>query len=82
MQKPRPPFVIGGGGGEQLTLRVVAKYADIWNHGGAGVELFRHKVRSGEAMPRVGVTRAKSSFRCKRVSTMTIFPLRSPRSRR
>lgn len=30
LQKPHPPFVVGGGG-EQLTLRVVAKYADIWN---------------------------------------------------
>jgi len=27
--KPTPPFVIGGVG-EQLTLRVVAQYADVW----------------------------------------------------
>lgn len=30
MQKPHPPFIIGGWG-EQLTLRVVARYADVWN---------------------------------------------------
>jgi F420-dependent oxidoreductase-like protein len=33
IQKPYPPFVIGGGG-EQLTLRVVARYADISNFSG------------------------------------------------
>jgi F420-dependent oxidoreductase-like protein len=44
IQKPYPPFVIGGGG-EQLTLRVVARYADVWNFGGTDVEIFRHKVR-------------------------------------
>jgi len=30
IQKPRPPIMIGGGG-EQLTLRVVARYADMCN---------------------------------------------------
>lgn len=42
VQKPYPPFVIGGGG-EQLTLRVVARYAAIWNFAGGSVEDFRHK---------------------------------------
>ncbi len=43
VQKPWPPFVIGGSG-EQLTLRVVANHADIWNYTGGSVEEFRHKV--------------------------------------
>ncbi len=42
VQKPYPPFMIGGSG-EQLTLRVVARYADMWNYAGGPVEEFRHK---------------------------------------
>jgi len=42
VQKPYPPVTIGGGG-EQLTLRMVAKYADIWNMPGGPVEVFKHK---------------------------------------
>src|SRR3954471_11066465 len=44
VQKPYPPFVIGGGG-EQLTLRVVAKHAAVWNFGGGDPEQFKHKVK-------------------------------------
>jgi alkanesulfonate monooxygenase SsuD/methylene tetrahydromethanopterin reductase-like flavin-dependent oxidoreductase (luciferase family) len=33
VQRPTPPFVLGGAG-EQLTLRVVARHADIWNYPG------------------------------------------------
>ena len=44
IQKPYPPFVIRGSG-EHLTLRVVARYADVWNSTPADVEEFRHKVR-------------------------------------
>ena len=43
VQRPYPPIVIGGGG-EQLTLKVVAKHADIWNYSGNSVEEFNHKV--------------------------------------
>jgi F420-dependent oxidoreductase-like protein len=43
IQGPYPPFVIGGGG-EQLTLRVVARYAQVWNFAGGPVETFRHKI--------------------------------------
>ena len=44
VQRPHPPFVIGGAG-EQLTLRVAARYAHVWNFTGNDPEVFRHKVR-------------------------------------
>jgi F420-dependent oxidoreductase-like protein len=43
VQRPHVPVLIGGSG-EQLTLRVVAKHADLWNFVGGDVETFRHKV--------------------------------------
>jgi len=43
IQKPYPPFVIGGSG-EQLTLKIVAEYADIWNFAGGPVDTFKRKV--------------------------------------
>jgi F420-dependent oxidoreductase-like protein len=44
VQKPYPPYVIGGSG-EQLTLRVVAQYANVWNFVGGSVDTFLHKVK-------------------------------------
>jgi F420-dependent oxidoreductase-like protein len=42
IQKPHPPLMIGGGG-EQLTLRAVARYADACNVGGTP-DMVRHKL--------------------------------------
>lgn len=41
VQKPRPPMWIGGGG-EQLTLKVVARRADVW-HGFGDAARLKHK---------------------------------------
>ncbi|MEZ4662614.1 MAG: LLM class F420-dependent oxidoreductase [Caldilineaceae bacterium] len=43
VQKPHPPFLIGGSG-EQLTLRVAAKHANIWNFVAGPVDVFQHKL--------------------------------------
>jgi F420-dependent oxidoreductase-like protein len=44
VQKPHPPIWIGGGG-EKVTLKLVAKYGDACNFGGIDPELYRHKLR-------------------------------------
>jgi len=41
--KPIPPIMIGGGG-EKLTLKVVASHADWWNCPNLTVEEYRHKL--------------------------------------
>jgi F420-dependent oxidoreductase-like protein len=42
LQNPYPPLVLGGGG-EKLTLRVVATHADMYNFGGGTPEEAQHK---------------------------------------
>lgn len=54
MQKPHPPILVGGGG-EQLTLKVAAKYANMVNWFGTP-DIIKHKLevlaRHGDAVGR------------------------------
>ena len=43
--RPDPPPLLIGGGGEQRTLRVVARYADLWAAPVQSIEEFAHKQR-------------------------------------
>jgi alkanesulfonate monooxygenase SsuD/methylene tetrahydromethanopterin reductase-like flavin-dependent oxidoreductase (luciferase family) len=43
LQKPHPPILIAGTG-EKLILPLVAKYADLWNAGGLGIEELGGKI--------------------------------------
>ncbi len=42
LQRPHPPIVIGGKG-EKVLLRLVARYADIWNYNGGRAEFPRYR---------------------------------------
>ena len=65
VQRPRPPFVIGGAG-EKRTLRIAARFADQWNLPAATPEVLAHKIEvlHGHCAD-VGRDPARSRSRCR-----------------
>ena len=88
VQKPYPPITIGGGG-EQLTLRIVAEYADIWNFTGGPIETFKHKSAVLDShCAELAAIPPRFAARSRRCRTLTTWPRRvrsfassSPRAR-
>lgn len=80
IQRPRPPIIIGGGG-ERKTLRLVARYADIWSApGGASPADIRRKIAvladhyAAESHDRRRTSARRSWFSRTRSPTPTAFP--------
>ncbi len=77
VQKPHPPIWIGGGG-EKVTLKLVALYGDACNIGGINPDVYRHKFdvlrRHCEAVGRDYNTIIKSA----EVFTHLVLPGQTP----
>jgi F420-dependent oxidoreductase-like protein len=70
IRQPHPPIMIGGAG-EKMTLKVVAKYADIWNTFGSPVDfkqklkvLSQHCASVGRSMDAIEVSWAGTALIC------------------
>ena len=78
VQKPHPPIWIGGGG-EKVTLKLVAKYGDACNIGGFDPEVYRHKFERGEAST-ARTWAATTTRSCGRARSSSISPTTRSRS--
>jgi alkanesulfonate monooxygenase SsuD/methylene tetrahydromethanopterin reductase-like flavin-dependent oxidoreductase (luciferase family) len=89
---PVPPIMIGGGG-EKLTMKVAARYADWWNCPNLTVDQYRHKLevlrghcnavgRSYEAIRKVwlgAIAIAKTEREARKIASGNPFVTKEPR---
>lgn len=71
VQQPRPPIIIGGSG-ERKTLRLVARYADLWSAFFGSAEELKHKI---DVLARHCDAEGRDPAKIRRIASTLVDPL-------